>query len=141
MGVVEIVCFALCWVFVAVVMLWAVFTEDRRSEFDARFAYPIRRRLTPATPRRPDNPPAAAVPATPRDWVLVATIDGASDQAEAEARLVLAAWLAAWGVDDSHVQPSNVRTQHVHNGDGGEFTQVLVHASALPRSHRHRLGG
>ncbi|MBO0729687.1 MAG: hypothetical protein J2P57_10545 [Acidimicrobiaceae bacterium] len=141
MGVVEIVCFALCWVFVAVVMLWAVFTEDRRTEFDARFAYPIRRRFA-SSPRRPGlQAPEAPGPAQRPDWVLVATIDGGAEEAESEARLVLAAWLAAWGVDDSRLQPTDVRTQHVRNTDGTNFTQVLVHATALPKSHRHRLGG
>ncbi len=140
MGVVEIVCFALCWVFVAVVMLWAVLTEDRRSDFDARFAYPIRRRVARPT-AAPVAPVQTGTAPTPPDWVLVATVDGWTDEAQAEGRLVLAAWLAAWGIDDARMPSTEVRTQRVQSTDGAEFTQVLVHASALPGSHRHRLGG
>lgn len=131
MDVVEIVGFGLCWAFVAVVMLWAVLTEDRPSDFDVRFARP-----TTSFPAPAPDPPRA-----PGEWVLVETVPGATDRALGEAQLVLAAWLAAWGMDETDLPAADVRTEQVRAEGGAAFTRVLIRASALPRSSRHRQGG
>jgi hypothetical protein len=154
MGAMEIVAFAACWLFVAVVMLWAVFTENRPSSFDLRISVRDRPRIRRSGPGlglgrlsrppaarpllRPPEAGAAPSPTSSRpddveEWITVATIDGANSEAMAEARLVLAAWLAAWGADERRLRPSDVRTELL-TGQLDGLTRVQVRSSAVKPS-------
>jgi hypothetical protein len=72
---------------------------------------------------------------------VIATVDGASSDALAEAQLVLRAWLAAWGTDEAQLRGEDVRSERTATGPSGGLTRVMVRAAALPRSPRHSLGG
>ena len=85
MGIAEIVGFAACWLVVATLMLWGVFTEKKRG--------PMRH-----------EPPAGAVHVTPAprparpassDWVVIEVVDGTTLEVQEQARFLAAAWLAS----------------------------------------------
>lgn len=127
MGVAEVVGFAACWLVVAALMLWGVFTEKRRG--------PMRFEL-PAGASGAWHPSRAARP-TPAEWVVVETAEGASPAVADEARFLAAAWLASRGIDMSTVPPTDVRTEVTTTGDGVSTTRVLVRATSLHTTRRH----
>lgn len=133
MGPLEIVGFAVCWVFAAVVLTWGVMTERRRGPIALR-----RRRRggdapVPAVaevplPVPPVEPPAAA------GWVVVESIPGTGSEIRAQGQLVVAAALAARGVDVTDLSPRDQRTEVVRTAAGGEVTRFLLRTEFLSPS-------
>lgn len=123
MGVAEIIGFAVCWLVVASLMLWGVFTEHKRgiTPFDT---------LADAHPSRYNR-------VTPTDWIVVETIPGGTPEVGAQARFLAAALLASRGIDLDSLPPSEVRTEVTSSGDGVSTTRVLVRAGAMHASRRH----
>jgi hypothetical protein len=128
MGVAEVVGFAVCWVIVAALMLWGVFTEKKRGP--TRFE-------PPAGSAGPWHPSRNARP-SPAEWVVVEVAEGATPQVAEQARFLAGAWLAARGIDMSTVPPADVRTEVTTSGDGTSTTRVLVRTTSLQGSRRHR---
>jgi hypothetical protein len=125
MGVAEIIGFAVCWLVVAALMLWGVFTEKKRG------------------PMRIEPPTGAWHPSRsgrggPTDWMVVETAEGSTPEVGEQARFLAAAWLASRGIDISAVAPEDVRTEVTTSGDGTSATRVLIRAAALHGSRRHR---
>lgn len=131
MGVAEVVGFAVCWVLVATLMLWGVFTEKNRGPL--RFEPPAGAAGTVvgASPGRPAR-------TSPTDWVVVEVADGATPEVAEEARFLAAAWLASRGVDMSTLPPADVRTEVTTAGDGASTTRVLIRSASLQGSRRQR---
>ena len=127
MGVAEVVGFAVCWLVVAGLMLWGVFTEKKRGP--SRFEPPA----GPDAAWHPTRP----VRTSPSDWVVVEVAEGARREVADQARFLAAAWLASRGIDMAAVPPADVRTEVTTTGDGTSTTRVLVRAAALQASRRH----
>lgn len=123
MGVAEIVGFAACWLVVAALMLWGVFTERRRGGSDAAGA---------------EWHPARYNRAAPADWIVVESTEGATPEVAAEAHLIAAALLASRGIDIESIPPGDIRTEVTSTGDGQSTTRVLVRAGAMHASRRRR---
>ena len=126
MGVAEIIGFAACWLVVASLMLWGVFTERRRGPaplFDAAQMHPSR------APR-----PAAS------DWIVVEAAEGGSPEVAAHARFLAGAWLASRGIDIETLAPADIRTDVTSTGDGLASTRILVRAGAVMPARRSRRG-
>jgi hypothetical protein len=126
MGVAEIVGFAVCWLVVAGLMLWGVFTEKRRGPA----------RLEPPAGALAPWHPTRNLRASPSDWVLVEVAEGCTPEVAEQARFLAAAWLASRGIDMSTVPPADVRTEVTTTGDGTSTTRVLVRAASLHTSRR-----
>lgn len=125
MGVAEIVGFALCWLLVVSLMLWGVFTEHKRGpEPDVG-------------PTPGEWHPSRYGRVSPTDWVVVETCEGGTPEVAAQARFLVAAWLASRGIDIDALPPSDIRTEVTSSGDGVSDTRVLVRAGALSASRRH----
>jgi hypothetical protein len=124
MGVAEIVGFAACWLVVATLMLWGVFTEKKRGAT----------RLEP--PAGALHPSRSSRPTT--DWIVVEAAQGATPEVADRARFLASAWLASRGIDMASVPPEDVRTEVTTAGDGASTTRVLVRATALHGSRRNR---
>ncbi|HUJ64711.1 MAG TPA: hypothetical protein VLX59_04170 [Acidimicrobiales bacterium] len=127
MGVAEIVGFAACWLVVASLMLWGVFTEHKRGGPAAPTARPLG-----------EWHPSRSVRVSPIDWIVVETNQGVTPEAAAQARMITAAWLASRGIDIDSLPPSDIRTEVTSTGDGTGTTRILVRAGALNASRRHR---
>jgi hypothetical protein len=127
MGVAEIVGFAACWLVVASLMLWGVFTEHKRGGPAA----PLARSLAEWHPSR-------SVRVSPVDWIVVETTQGVTPEVAEQARMITAAWLASRGIDIDSLPPSDIRTEVTSTGDGTGTTRILVRAGALNASRRHR---
>jgi hypothetical protein len=127
MGVAEVVGFAACWLVVAALMLWGVFTEKKRGPL----------RFEPPDGTAGAWHPSRAVRPSPAEWVVVEVAEGASPEVADQARFLAAAWLAARGIDMSTVPPTDVRTEVTTTGDGISTTRVLVRTTALQTSRRH----
>jgi hypothetical protein len=124
MGVAEIIGFALCWLMVASLMLWGVFTEHKRGPvYDG----------PPATEWHPSRYARIA----PSDWIVVETCEGGTPEVAAQARFLVAAWLASRGIDIDALPPGDIRTEVTSSSDGVSNTRVLVRAGALNASRRH----
>ena len=124
MGVAEIIGFGACWLVVASLMLWGVFTERRRGPsplFDAAQMHPSRS-------QRPG----------PADWIVVETAEGGSPDVAEYARFLAGAWLASRGVDIESLAPGDMRTEVTSAGDGFATTRILVRAGALHPGRRSR---
>jgi hypothetical protein len=128
MGVAEVVGFAVCWLVVAGLMLWGVFTEKKRGP--SRFE-------PPAGATAPWHP-TRTVRTSPTDWVVVEVAEGCTPQVAEQARFLAAAWLASRGIDMSTVPPADVRTEVTTTGDGTSTTRVLVKAASLQGSRKQR---
>jgi hypothetical protein len=128
MGIAEIIGFAACWLVVATLMLWGVFTERRRGPM--RHEMPAGAIQAPAPPKPPRT--------SPTDWIVVEVSDGTTPEVQEQARFLAAAWLASRGVDATAVSPADLRTEVISGGDGTGTTRVLVRAGALHASRRHR---
>jgi hypothetical protein len=128
MGVAEIVGFAVCWLVVAALMLWGVFTEKKRGPLP----------LEPPAGAAGGWHPSRATRASPSDWVVVEVAEGASPEVAEQARFLAGAWLASRGIDMSAVPPADVRTDVTTSGDGVSTTRVLVRAACLQTSRRQR---
>jgi hypothetical protein len=158
MGVAEVVGFAVCWLVVAALMLWGVFTEKKRGpmrfEPPAGLAGPVSPPVSPAV-SPPVSPltdtgtpgavgaggtwhPARSSRPTPAEWVVIDVAQGATPDVADEARFLAGAWLAARGIDMATVPPADVRTEVTTTGDGITTTRVLVRATALQTSRRPR---
>ena len=122
MGIAEIVVFAVCWLVVATLMLWGVFTEHRRG----------------GRPGRPGAEwhPTRYARSAPTDWIVVESTTGGSPEVAAQARLVAAALLASRGIDIESLPASDLRTEVTSTGDGVSTTRVLVRAGAMHASRR-----
>jgi hypothetical protein len=125
MGVAEVVGFAVCWLIVAALMLWGVFTEKRRG--------PMRVELPPGLAGAWH--PHTARP-TPADWVVVEAAEGAGPEVTKQVSFLATAWLASHGIDIAGVPPADVRTEVATDGDGHSTTRILVRSSALQSSRR-----
>ena len=126
MGVAEIIGFAACWLVVASLMLWGVFTERRRGPsplLDAAHMHPSRS-------QRPG----------PADWIVVETAEGGTSDVAEYARFLASAWLASRGVDIETLAPGDIRTEVTSAGDGFATTRILVRAGALHPGRRSRRG-
>lgn len=126
MGVAEIIGFAACWLVVATLMLWGVFTERRRGPspiFDAAQLHPSR-----------SHRPAAS------DWIVVETAEGGTPDVAEHARFLAGAWLASRGIDADSLPPADIRTEVTSTGDGFATTRLLVRAGALHPGRRSRRG-
>lgn len=127
MGPAEIVGFAVCWVFAAVVLTWGVLTERRRG--------PVRRsRARSRRAARPVPQPAAEPPvelAVGSGWVVVESLPGSGPDVRAEGDLIVAAALAARGVEVSALALRDQRTEVFRTPDRGEVTRFLLRAEVL----------
>lgn len=123
MGVAEIVIFALCWLVVASLMLWGVFTEHRRgpSPNADRDWQPVRQNRVAQT-----------------DWIVLESSAGSSAEVEVQARMIAAALLASRGIDMESLPPGDVRTEVTSASDGAGTTRILVRAGAMHASRRHQ---
>lgn len=127
MGVAEVVGFAACWLMVAALMLWGVFTEKRRG------------------PMRGEPPAGAVAPwhpsrnarTIPSEWVVIEAAEGAGAEIADQVRFLASAWLASRGIDIATVPPADLRTEVTTDGDGASTTRVLVRTTALQTSRRH----
>ena len=128
MGVAEIIGFAACWLVVATLMLWGVFTEKKRGPTRLE---PPAGGLVAWHPNRTARTPAG-------DWVVVEAAEGATPAVTEEARFLAAAWLASRGIDMSAIPPADVRTEVTTTGEGVTTTRVLVRAAALQTTRRRR---
>lgn len=124
MGVAEIVIIAVCWVAVAALMLWGVFTERNR---DGR-----RRR------RGRDWQPVPTPRSSASDWIVLESVSGSGPEAETQARLIAAALLASRGIDLESLPPGDLRTEVTTASDGAGTTRILVRAGAMHASRRRR---
>ncbi len=127
MGVAEIVIFAVCWLVVASLMLWGVFTEHKRDSIGIG-------RLR----RRKDWPPTATGRAAPTDWIVLESCAGSGPDVEVQARLIAGALLASRGIDIEMLPPGDLRTEVTTASDGAGTTRILVRAGAMHASRRHR---
>jgi archaellum component FlaG (FlaF/FlaG flagellin family) len=121
-GVAEIVIFAVCWLVVASLMLWGVFTEHKRDGRESRRS------------RHADWHP---VRAAPTDWIVLETAAGAGPEVEVRARLIASALLASRGVDLEMLPPGDLKVEVTTASDGAGTTRVLVRAGAIHASRRH----
>lgn len=123
MGVAEIIGFAVCWLVVATLMLWGVFTEHKRggSGIDTSS----------------DWHPSRLTRVAHTDWIVVETTEGNTPEVAEQARLIAAALLASRGIDIESVPPADIRTEVTSTGDGVSTTRVLVRAGAMHASRRH----
>ncbi len=121
MGVAEIIGFALCWVVVASLMLWGVFTEHKRGG--------------PA-PTGPDWQPTGYNRVSQTDWIVVESAPGGTPDVAEHARLIATALLASRGIDLESLPPGDLRTEVTATGDGVSTTRVLVRAGAMHASRR-----
>ncbi len=126
MGVAEVVGFAICWLIVAGLMLWGVFTEKKRGP--TRVEPPV----GPVGTWHPSRMPRAA----PSDWVVVEAVEGAGPGITDQVRFLATAWLASRGIDLAAVPPAEVRIEVSTDGDGHSTTRMLVRSSALQASRR-----
>ena len=141
MGIAEILGFAICWLLVATVMLWGVFTEHKRggptghSEHsrhkterggERRTAHPSEQ----PTKRRPARP---AIP----EWVLIEALDGSAPEIADQARFLGSAWLVAQGVDAADLGAGDLRTEVTSSSDGTATTRILVRGAVLEGSRHH----
>jgi hypothetical protein len=120
-GIAEIIGFAVCWLAVASLMLWGVFTEHKRGN--------------PANGLDPDWHPSRNR-AAPTDWVVVESTEGGTPEVAEQALLVAAALLASRGIDIESLPPADIRTEVTSTGDGIATTRVLVRAGAMHASRR-----
>lgn len=119
MGIAEILIFAVCWMLVASLMLWGVFTERHRG------------------PEPEPTAPALGQPAVAdTDWVVVETTAGSGQEVQAQARMITAALLASRGIDIEALPPGDLRMEVMTTGDGASTTRVLVRAGAMHASRR-----
>jgi hypothetical protein len=121
MGVAEVVGFAVCWLVVAALMLWGVFTERKRGPM----------RMEPPAGQAGPWHPSRTARSSASDWVVVETAEGATPEVAAEVRFLAAAWLASRGIDMATVPPADLRTEVTTADDGAATTRVLVRATAL----------
>jgi len=131
MGVAEIVGFAACWLIVASLMLWGVFTEHKRGG-------PPVPSSGPPPPAGGEWHPSRLGRVSPTDWIVVEANEGVTPDATVEARMIAAAWLASRAIDIDALPPSDLRTEVTSTGDGTGTTRILVRAGALNASRRHR---
>jgi hypothetical protein len=124
MGVAEIVGFAVCWLVVASLMLWGVFTERKRGGI----ALLDGSEMHPSRLGRPG----------PSDWIVIETSEGGSPEVAEHARFLASAWLASRGVDIDTLPPADLRTEITSTGDGAATTRILVRAGALTPGRRTR---
>lgn len=122
MGVAEIVGFAVCWVLVATLMLWGVFTEHKRG----------------GPPVQADWQPTHYNRVAQTDWIVVESTPGGSPEVAENARLIASALLASRGIDLETLPPDDVRMEVTSTGDGVSTTRVLVRAGAMHASRRRR---
>lgn len=122
MGVAEIAIFAVCWLVVASLMLWGVFTEHKRDS----------RMFRRSRPR--DWQP---VRAAPTDWIVLESTPGRGPEIEVQARMVATALLASRGIDLEKLPPSDLSVEVTTSGDGAGTTRILVRAGAMHASRRH----
>lgn len=127
MGVAEIVIFAVCWLVVASLMLWGVFTEHKRDSIGIG-------RLR----RRKDWQSAPTGRAAPTDWIVLESCAGSGPDVEVQARLIAGALLASRGIDIEMLPPGDLRTEVTTASDGAGTTRILVRAGAMHASRRHR---
>ncbi|HET6963239.1 MAG TPA: hypothetical protein VFH58_00610 [Acidimicrobiales bacterium] len=123
----EIVIFAVCWLVVASLMLWGVFTEHKRDSIGIR-------RLR----RRKEWQAAPAGRAAPTDWIVLESCAGSGPDVEVQARLIASALLASRGIDIEMLPPGDLRTEVTTASDGAGTTRILVRAGAMHASRRHR---
>jgi hypothetical protein len=123
MGVAEIIGFAVCWLVVATLMLWGVFTEHKRggSPVDAAG----------------DWHPSRLTRVAHTDWIVVETTEGNTAEVAEQARLIASALLASRGIDIESLPPADIRTEVTSTDDGVSTTRVLVRAGAMHASRRH----
>ena len=95
MGVAEVVGFAACWLVVAALMLWGVFTEKKRGPL----------RFEPPAGSAGAWHPSRAARTSPAEWVVVEVAEGASPEVADQARFLAAAWLASRGIDLRQCRP------------------------------------
>ena len=122
MGVAEIIGFAVCWLVVATLMLWGVFTEHKRGG---------------SVPDSDEWHPSRLTRVAHTDWIVVETTEGNTPEVAEQARLIAAALLASRGIDIESVPPADIRTEVTSTGDGVSTTRVLVRAGAMHASRRH----
>lgn len=125
MGVAEIIGFAACWLVVATLMLWGVFTERKRG-------------VPAGLDSGSEWHPARYNRSAPTDWIVVESTEGASPEVAARAHLIAAALLASRGIDIESLPPGDIRTEVTSTGDGLSTTRVLVRAGAMHASRRRR---
>lgn len=132
MGVAEVVIFAVCWLVVAFLMLWGVFTEHKRGAIRLRRVRPLRRL------RRSEWPPARQTRSAPTDWIVLESTAGGGADVETQARLIASALLASRGIDLESLPPGDLRIEVTTSSDGAATTRILVRAGAMHASRRHR---
>ena len=131
MGIAEIVIFAVCWLVVASLMLWGVFTEHKRDGIGVR-------RLRRRSRRGGDWTTPGPARTAPTDWIVLESVAGSGPEVEVQARLIAAALLASRGVDIEMLPPGDLRIEVTTATDGAGTTRILVRAGAMHASRRHR---
>jgi hypothetical protein len=124
MGVAEIIGFAVCWLVVASLMLWGVFTEHKRGS-------------SPMDNNPEWHPSRFPMKVAQTDWVVVESCQGGTPEVAVQARLIAAALLASRGIDIEALPPADLRTEVTSAGDGTSTTRILVRAGAMHASRRH----
>jgi hypothetical protein len=141
MGVAEIIGFAACWLAVASLMLWGVFTEHRRGElFEPRLPRSESRRLRRAH-RVPNSSSGAEwhpsrLGRSADEWVVAEQADGGTPDVGDRVRFLAGAWLASRGVDIDALHPEDIRLEVTTDGDGVSNTRLLIRSRALQASRR-----
>ncbi|MDE3203425.1 MAG: hypothetical protein KGQ66_04285 [Acidobacteriota bacterium] len=125
MGVAEIVIFAACWLVVASLMLWGVFSEGDRGV----------RRLARRRRTRDWEPVRTSAPT---DWIVLESTAGTGPETEAQARMVASALLASRGIDMELLPAGDLKTEVTTASDGAGTTRILVRAGAVHASRRQR---
>jgi len=124
MGVAEIVGFAICWLVVASLMLWGVFTEHKRG-------------APPSESQGSEWHPSRFGRISQSDWIVVDSAEGWTPEVAQQVKFMASAWLASRGVDIDNLPPTDVKTEVISSDDGTSTTRVLVRAGALHGSRRH----
>lgn len=122
MGVAEIIVFAVCWLVVASLMLWGVFTEHKRGSAPSR--------------KSSDWHATRYSRAAPTDWIVIESTSGDTPEVAVQARLIAAALLASRGIDLESIPPGDLRTEVTSTGDGATTTRILVRAGAMHASRK-----
>jgi hypothetical protein len=125
-GVAEIVGFAICWMFAAVVLTWGVLTERHRRGPTWR----RRRRHAPVVVTEPGPLPGRRMRHA-ADWVVVETLPGSGAEVDLRGELFVAAALAARGLEPRDLAPDDRRTEVVSGPSGADVTRFLVRARVL----------
>ncbi len=123
MSAAETMAFAVAWVALAALLAWSILRGPGGR-------WPRPGGAAPAVDLRAS--PAVTV-AAPERWLTVETLDGSGPEVVAVGDLLVAAALAARGLDPAVLAPGDVRVEVADDIDGSEVTRFLVRTRVLVR--------